>query len=216
MALGQGLVDEDVEGGSSSGGGAEENESEEERTAMEAMDKEKATYAAACGQLRDEKAAIEHIQKLMAAARTKLQVPLPGPRAQAATTPRRPAHSSSPLSLSLGGTLGGQATLHSRPPAPPPVRTGTHLAQAEFDEWYGQCLHAEARHAVRGTAAPPPAAEPTPAHRRGAAEAVPKATAPPSGLQLTGNKEADDDILAFQRAREELYVLQRQQAQHRT
>ena len=215
MALGQGLVDEDVEGGSSSGGGAEENESEEERTAMEAMDKEKATYAAACGQLRDEKAAIEHIQKLMAAARTKLQVPLPGPRAQAATTPRRSAHSSSPLSLSWRHPW-RSSHLALTASCPPPVRTGTHLAQAEFDEWYGQCLHAEARHAVRGTAAPPPAAEPTPAHRRGAAEAVPKATAPPSGLQLTGNKEADDDILAFQRAREELYVLQRQQAQHRT
>jgi hypothetical protein len=34
-------------------------------------------------------------------------------------------------------------------------------------------------------------------------------------VQLTGNKEADEDIAAFEKAREELYVMQRRQAQQR-
>ena len=44
-----------------------------------------------------------------------------------------------------------------------------------------------------------------------AAVAPPKPPTDPGMPMLTGNKEADDDILAFQRAREELYELQRRQ-----
>jgi len=186
----------------------------EEAEAMRAMEREKLAYAAACNSLRDEKAAIEHIQKLMTGARAKLQ--------------------------------------------------------AEFDEWYGQCLHAEARHAVRGTGpqqpvssqgtgvcsggpVPPPSQTPgRSAHGHGGGGSqFGGSTAPPSsvassgahsaagaastsshrpssglasaspkelgggGLGATGNKEADDDIAAFQKAKEELFVLQRQQAQQR-
>jgi kinesin family protein 6/9 len=176
--------------GSGTGGGGGVGASEEAE-AMAKMEREKAIYATCCGNLRDEKAAIEHIQKLMEQGRSKLQ--------------------------------------------------------SEFDEWYGHCLTAEARHTVRGTHPAPhtataanntaasanAAASPGAHHHHGhsaAAAAAPSNEARVSmaapkpvpenshgggGVELTGNKAADDDILAFERAKEELYLLQRRQAQQR-
>jgi hypothetical protein len=161
----EGLLGDDDRSGSGDGGGdgyygggdaANGVGAAEEAAAMASMEREKATYAACCGCLRDEKAAIEHIQKLMEQARAKLQ--------------------------------------------------------AEFDEWYGQCLTAEARHAVRGTQ-PLPTTGTSHAASAAAAAAEP---APASAVGLTGNKAADEDILAFERAKEELYLLQRRQAQQRS
>lgn len=50
-----------------------EGADEEEQKHIESMGKEKTKYTEVCGKLRDEKAAIEHIQKLMTSVRSKLQ-----------------------------------------------------------------------------------------------------------------------------------------------
>mmetsp|Transcript_29599 Transcript_29599/g.38147 ORF Transcript_29599/g.38147 Transcript_29599/m.38147 type:complete len:740 (+) Transcript_29599:62-2281(+) len=52
---------------------ADGSDANEENKLISDMDKEKAKYADVCGRLRNEKAAIEHIQKLMTTARGKLQ-----------------------------------------------------------------------------------------------------------------------------------------------
>jgi len=105
------------------------------------------------------------------------------------------------------------------------MEQGRSKLQSEFDEWYGHCLTAEARHTVRGThpasSSHHAAATAPPDEARAAAAAAPKLESESSGggsgvgVELTGNKAADDDILAFEKAKEELYLLQRRQAQQR-
>jgi len=126
------------------------SDANEENKLISDMDKEKAKYADVCGRLRNEKAAIEHIQKLMTTARGKLQ--------------------------------------------------------ADFDEWYGQCMSAEARHKVRGTAPPEAEAKHEAAQTKSRNQEV---------KHGTGNAEADEDIAAYEQAKQELYVMQRRQAQQR-
>lgn len=121
------------------------------------------------------------------------------------------------------------------------LEQGRAKLQQDFDEWYGKCMHAEARHALQGAptsaasaalapatpafapAAPATAPAPTPASVSASSAAAPRAAhwageglgGGGAGIALTGNKEADDDIVAFQRARDELYALQRRQQQMR-
>jgi len=54
-------------------GGEDDSADAAEADAMAKMDREKSAYAAACNRLRDEKSAIEHIQRIMTAVRGKLQ-----------------------------------------------------------------------------------------------------------------------------------------------
>jgi hypothetical protein len=69
---------------------------------------------------------------------------------------------------------------------------------------YGQCMSAEARHKVRGTTQPV-----------STSSVQPPAEAKSSSVTRTGNAEVDEDIEAYEQAKQELYLLQRRQAQQR-
>jgi len=164
--------------------GAQANEpGEEEKGHMEAIEREKAIYKASFTELRELKTAIEQIQNMLKKGRAKLQ--------------------------------------------------------QDFDEWYNACLHDEAKQVVRGggggaealgassSRLPPTVPRPesesrqkerldrvrTPsgslahaqaAHEQGYAEGA--------GQQpVTGNKQTDDEIREFYRAKAELEALQRRQ-----
>mmetsp|Transcript_29599 Transcript_29599/g.38150 ORF Transcript_29599/g.38150 Transcript_29599/m.38150 type:complete len:82 (+) Transcript_29599:2325-2570(+) len=71
---------------------------------------------------------------------------------------------------------------------------------------YGQCMSAEARHKVRGTAPPEAEAKHEAAQTKSRNQEV---------KHGTGNAEADEDIAAYEQAKQELYVMQRRQAQQR-
>lgn len=163
--------------GGGSDGAAGESEAEEQRL-MDGMEREKGVYKRSFQELRELKAAIEHIQKLLEKSRHKLQDDFDewyqaclnteariGPRAG----PSQEA-SQAPSPVNGGWGTGEQSQQQATPPL-------QHEPQPSNARWHG--------------------ASPQPAHARS------------PGVALTGNKEADADIMAFNRAREEL--LRRQQ-----
>eukprot|EP00614_Pseudopedinella_elastica_P019003 CAMPEP_0172649386 /NCGR_PEP_ID=MMETSP1068-20121228/241755_1 /TAXON_ID=35684 /ORGANISM="Pseudopedinella elastica, Strain CCMP716" /LENGTH=951 /DNA_ID=CAMNT_0013463735 /DNA_START=322 /DNA_END=3177 /DNA_ORIENTATION=- len=152
-------------------GGEDDSADAAEADAMAKMDREKSAYAAACNRLRDEKSAIEHIQRIMTAVRGKLQSEFDEWYGQCLAVEARHkvrgrgGGGGGGGGDSSNGGLGSAASegpSESKAPAPSldslgargakrlegPCRGGE--SKGAMGGWYGQCLAVEARHKVRG------------------------------------------------------------------
>ena len=95
------------------------------------------------------------------------------------------------------------------------LEQGRRKLQADFDKWYELILREPANTGGGGAPTPRNAAAPSPRMpapspepARSAWATPPLAAAQPKQPVLTGNRDADDDIMAFYRAKEELAALQ--------
>ena len=137
-----------------------------EREHCEAIDKEKKRYAECFQQLRDLKASIEHIQRLIEKRRNKLQ-------------------SDFEKWYDQHNDKGGRNTTNE--PSPFMPATSATKINVKINE------NNEAREESSENQA----------QKNESTQNEKQFTLPP-GIRLTGNKEADDDIIAFYKAKEEL------------
>ena len=136
-----------------------------EREHCEAIDKEKKTYADCFQQLRDLKASIEHIQRLIEKGGNKLQ-------------------SDFEKWYNHQNDIGGRNTTNEL--SPPLPKTSVCEINVKMNE------NAEAKEESDNLV-----------QKNESTQNEKQFTLPP-GIRLTGNKEADDDIIAFYKAKEEL------------